>query len=127
MKAFGTSCDPLAFVNGFCVTSPSGARLVIKAVNFVCISDWDQHAKSFSLKGPNGSTPNVAVKNLEGRCAEFVHEYRVHVFSPEYEKLDYHTPESFIAGVDELKTIFDSGNNAQLKRRQQGRSTANRI
>ena len=118
MKACGAACDQLAFVNGFCVTSPRGDDLVIKAVNFVSVADWDQHAKSFSLKGPSGSTPNPAIKNFEGRCAGFIHEYRVHMFSPEYEKLDYRTPESFIAGVDDLKTIFDNGIRPLLIRRE---------
>ena len=121
MKACGTACDQFAFVNvvnGFCMTSPRGDDLVIKAVNLVSVADWDQHAKLFLPKGPSGSHPNPTVKHVKGRCVEFIHGYRVHVGSPEYEKLDSHIPESFISGVDELKTIFDNGMRPQLKRRE---------
>jgi len=38
----------------------------------------------------------------------------VALHSPEYEKFVIHTPESFNAGVDELKTLSDSGRRAQV-------------
>ena len=118
VRSFGVDTDQLSFSNGFCLVASNGDTVIIRVARFCTIADMDQHTKSFNLKGPSGKIPCVICRNCIGRCDEFQHQYLVHIFACEYDKHDYHTPETFAEVCDELKAIYDSGNNALLEKRE---------
>ena len=69
---FDSDDSDSAFGKGFAVHGGDGSIQQVRAKAFLCVADWDQHAKKFTLKGPNGSVPCWCCRNAMGRCPWFV-------------------------------------------------------
>ena len=116
---FDSDDSNLAFGKGFGVHGGDGSIQKVRAKAFLCVADWDQHAKTFTLKGPNGSVPCWCCRNVLGHCVWFVDPYLVHVHSHEHERFHNHTTESVNEIMERLQAIAANGTNAALKREEQ--------
>jgi hypothetical protein len=107
VRTFDSSSAELAFSKGFNLQGQDGTVLRVQGLCRLSIADWDQHVKTFNLKGFNGSIPCGICKNVLGRCAPFEDDYLVHVLSSQYEKFDRHTPDSFAALADRVRNVAE--------------------
>ena len=105
VRAFDSPESDIAFSKGFAVKGPNGDFAIVKARRQLMVADWEQHVKTFSLKGYNGSVPCGVCKNVMGRCEYFIDDYLVHIHSSEYHKFDRHTTESFAELAHSLQYI----------------------
>ena len=65
--------------------------------------------RNLSLKGFSGRVCCGLCKNVLGRCTPFDDdEYLVHLFSPEYERFDKHTLDSYCEAAAHLKHVAES-------------------
>ena len=94
------------FSKGFGVVGPDGTVVTCRCSHYLSVADWEQHVKSFNLKGYNGSVPCGCCQNVLGRCTYFDNDPTfVHLFSPEYDKLLKHTPATFAALADTVRDV----------------------
>ena len=94
------------FSRGFGVVGPDGTVVVCRCSRYLSVADWEQHVKTFNLKGYNGSVPCGWCQNLLGRCPYFDNDPMfVHIHSPEYDKLVKHTPATFAALADTVRDV----------------------
>ena len=105
VQAFDSPDSDIAISKGFSVRGSNGDFVIVKARRQLMVADWEQHVKTFSLKGYNGSVPCGVCKNVLGRCDYFIDEYLVHIHSSEYHKFDRHTTESFAELAQGLQYI----------------------
>ena len=95
VRIFEPENSELSFSNGFGVRGTAGSVTVVRASDHLIVADWDQHVRTFSLKGYSGRIPcSLLCKNVLGRCLPFEHTYLVHVSSADYEKFDKHSKAS---------------------------------
>ena len=108
VKCVDSSEADVSFGNGFGVGNSSGSVCIIKSRGFLSVADWEQHVKSFSLKGPSGSIPCNICTNCCGRCDYFSDDpLLVHLHSPDVNKFQLHTAQSFRAQADRLKRVAE--------------------
>ena len=106
VRTFDSSVSELAFSKGFTLRSHDGRSIVVRLRRQLTVADWEQHVKTMSLKGYNGSVPCGICRNVLGRCPFFENDPDfVHLHSSEHEKFDKHTPESFAQLAAELKDV----------------------
>ena len=108
VNTFDSSMAEVSFSKGFGVRGADGNTVVIRANRQLMLADWEQHVKTFSLKGPNGIVPCGVCKNVVGRCRPFHDPYLVHIHSSEYHRFDKHTPESFTELAHRIKHIAEN-------------------
>ena len=119
-KVFDDSASTPNFGDGCAFESATGLILYILARCRIMVADWEQHVKTFSLTGYNGSVCCGVCANVLGRCDPFVHPYLVHYQSHEYHKFVRRTPASLKDDVDQLRHVAMHTPN-QLAREQQVR------
>ncbi len=103
VRIFDADGADVAFSKGFPVPGLHGVAIIIRVREQLMIADWEQHVKTFSLKGYNASVPCSVCRNVLGHCDFFKDPYLVHVFSSEYHRFDMHTPETFLELADRVK------------------------
>ena len=103
VDTFDNDENQLAFSKGFVVRDSGGNNIIIKMNKQLVIADWVQHSATFSLKGHQASLPCPYCKNVMGRCAPFEHDYLVHFASPEFQRFDKHTVQSYRDLADSVK------------------------
>jgi hypothetical protein len=119
VRTFDSNDAQLAFSKGFGVPGPGDDILIVRASGQLIVADWDQHVKTFNLKGYHGSVPCGICKNIVGRCEYFEDEYLVHLHSSDYGRFDKHTPASFRELTERIKHIADHGTPSALLAEQQ--------
>ena len=115
VRTFDSESSEVDFSKGFGVTGPGGTVTIVRARRHLTIADWDQHVRTFNLKGYNARVPCGMCKNVLGRCKFFQDPYLVHLHSSEYEKFDKHTPESYEELADGVKRLVETEPNKLLK------------
>ena len=68
VRTFDSSVSELAFSKGFTLRSHDGRSIVVRLRRQLTVADWEQHVKTMSLKGYNGSVPCGICRNVLGRC-----------------------------------------------------------
>ena len=113
LQTFDDESSDVSFSQGFGVHGPAGSTLHVRRNRFLQVADWEQHVKSFNLKGYNGIVPCGICKNVVGRCPFFQGDaHLVHVQSSEYQRFDLHTPETFAEAVRFVSS--KAGNRGEL-------------
>ena len=108
VRCFGSSVSEHAFSRGFGVTGPRGTVTIVRANRQLMIADWDQHVRTFNLKGYNARVPCGICRNVLGRCRDFEDEYLVHIFTHEHQRFDKHTPESYADLADAVRLVAET-------------------
>ena len=82
------------------------------------LADEDCHRAMRAVKGSSGWKACLTCKNILGRTGaynDFVTDgYLLHLVSPEHDKFDLHTSESFDEMIDRLKVLAVAGNKTRL-------------
>ena len=107
-----------AFNTGFPTPGPGGSLITLRtSTEAVMVADWDQHVRTFNLKGYNGRVPCAACKTVFGKCEYFDgDDYLLHLWDPAYEKRDFHTPASYAQLATTIKREAETGTQASLGR-----------
>ncbi len=81
------------FSGGFGVPGPGGSVTLVRCNRHMAVGDWDQHVRTFSLKGCSGRIPCSLCQNVVGRCDYFDgYPSLLHVQSAEFDRCVKHTP-----------------------------------